>query len=39
MRRGEEGELGTLSAGPSKPTSEDGSDSKEKAVAAKEKYV
>ncbi|KAK4241336.1 hypothetical protein C8A03DRAFT_12432 [Achaetomium macrosporum] len=39
MRRGEEGELGTVSAGPSKPTSEAGSDSKEKAVAAKEKLT
>ncbi|KAL1874891.1 hypothetical protein Daus18300_003432 [Diaporthe australafricana] len=36
MRRGEEGEFGPGSAGPSKPTSESGSDSKEK-QAAKEK--
>jgi hypothetical protein len=35
MRRGEEGELGSASANPSKPTSEAGSDSKDK--VAKEK--
>ncbi|SPQ22125.1 addea7bf-b97e-4690-be8d-70a42029edd7 [Thermothielavioides terrestris] len=39
MRRGEDGELGTASAGPSKPTSEAGSDSKEKAAPAKEKLT
>jgi hypothetical protein len=37
MRRGEDGEFGPASAGPSKPTSEAGSDSKEKAAPAKEK--
>jgi len=39
MRRDRDGELGSLSAGPSKPTSEDGSDSKEKGAATKEKYA
>lgn len=38
MRRGEEGEF-TVSASPSKPTSEVGSDSKEKGAVPKEKYV
>jgi|SRR3569833_24100 len=38
MRRGEDGELAPVSAGPSKPTSEVGSEAKEKAVPAKEKY-
>ena len=38
MRRGEDGELATASASPSKPTSEVGSDAKEK-NAPKEKYV
>jgi hypothetical protein len=37
MRRGEDGEFGPASAGPSKPTSEAGSDSKDKAAPAKEK--
>lgn len=37
MRRGEDGEFAPVSAGPSKPTSEAGSDSKEKAAPAKEK--
>jgi hypothetical protein len=37
MRRGEDGELGTASAGPSKPTSEAGSDSKDKNGPSKEK--
>jgi hypothetical protein len=39
MRRGEEGEFASGSAGPSKPTSEDGSDSKDKGAVPKEKYV
>lgn len=39
MRRGEDGELAPTSAAPSKPTSEAGSDSKDKAVPNKEKYV
>lgn len=39
MRRDRDGDLGSLSAGASKPTSEDGSDSKDKGVPAKEKYV
>lgn len=39
MRRGEDGEFGTGSAGPSKPTSEAGSDSKDKAAPAKEKLT
>jgi hypothetical protein len=39
MRRGEDGELAIVSATPSKPTSEVGSDSKDKAAPAKEKYV
>lgn len=38
MRRGEEGEL-PVSASPSKPTSEVGSDSKEKGTVPKEKYA
>jgi hypothetical protein len=38
MRRGEEGDFGPGSAGPSKPTSEAGSDSKENG-RSKEKYV
>jgi hypothetical protein len=37
MRRGEDGEFGPGSAGPSKPTSETGSDSKDK--VSKEKCV
>jgi hypothetical protein len=37
MRRGEDGEFGPGSAGPSKPTSETGSDSKDK--VSKEKWV
>ncbi|GKT50962.1 uncharacterized protein ColSpa_11143 [Colletotrichum spaethianum] len=39
MRRGEEGEFGTNSSSPSKPTSETGSDSKDKSGAANQKYV
>lgn len=39
MRRGEDGEFAIASATPSKPTSEVGSDSKEKAAPAKEKYT
>ncbi|KAL2017645.1 hypothetical protein VTK56DRAFT_1913 [Thermocarpiscus australiensis] len=39
MRRGEDGELAITSAAPSKPTSEAGSDSKEKPVPAKEKLT
>jgi hypothetical protein len=35
MRRGEDGEFGPGSAGPSKPTSEAGSDSKDKAPKEK----
>ncbi|KAH8893161.1 hypothetical protein GQ53DRAFT_645307, partial [Thozetella sp. PMI_491] len=38
MRRGE-GDLGTASASPSKPTSEDGSDGKEKGPLSKEKLT
>jgi hypothetical protein len=38
MRRGEDGELAPMSAGQSKPTSEVGSDSKDKS-GTKEKYV
>ena len=38
MRRGEDGEFASGSAGPSKPTSEDGSDGKDKNMP-KEKYV
>lgn|SRR5688572_15727590 len=37
MRRGQDGDTGTPSAGPSKPTSEVGSDEKEKLANAKEK--
>jgi len=37
MRRGEDGEFATTSAGPSKPTSEAGSDSKDKGAVPKEK--
>lgn len=37
MRRGEDGEMALVSAGPSKPTSEDGSDPKN--ALAKEKYA
>ncbi|GKT90548.1 R3H domain-containing protein [Colletotrichum tofieldiae] len=37
MRRGEEGEFGTNSASPSKPTSETGSDSKDKSGGANQK--
>ncbi|OLN82228.1 R3H domain-containing protein 2 [Colletotrichum chlorophyti] len=37
MRRGEDGELATASASPSKPTSETGSDSKDKSAAANQK--
>jgi hypothetical protein len=37
MRRGEDGEFALVSAGPSKPTSEAGSDSKDKGAPAKEK--
>ncbi len=39
MRRGEVGEFGSASASPSKPTSEDGSDAKDKGPLAKEKYA
>ncbi|KXX79300.1 R3H domain-containing protein 2 [Madurella mycetomatis] len=39
MRRGEDGEFAIASATPSKPTSEVGSDSKEKAAPAKEKLT
>lgn len=39
MRRERDGEPGTTSAGPSKPTSEVGSDSKDKGAPVKEKYV
>ncbi len=39
MRRGEVGEFGSASAGASKPTSEDGSDGKDKGRLAKEKYT
>ncbi|KAL2133730.1 hypothetical protein VTI74DRAFT_1810 [Chaetomium olivicolor] len=39
MRRGEDGELGPTSATPSKPTSEAGSDSKDKSVPAKDKLT
>ncbi|KAK4168891.1 hypothetical protein QBC43DRAFT_284141 [Cladorrhinum sp. PSN259] len=39
MRRGEDGEFGSGSAGPSKPTSEAGSDSKDKTAPAKEKLT
>ncbi|KAI8240415.1 R3H domain-containing protein 1 [Colletotrichum sp. SAR 10_98] len=37
MRRGEDGELATASASPSKPTSETGSDSKDKNAAGNQK--
>nr|XP_036584991.1 r3h domain-containing protein [Colletotrichum truncatum]KAF6794759.1 r3h domain-containing protein [Colletotrichum truncatum] len=37
MRRGEDGEFATASASPSKPTSETGSDSKDKNLAANQK--
>ncbi|KAF6839093.1 r3h domain-containing protein [Colletotrichum plurivorum] len=37
MRRGEDGEFASNSASPSKPTSETGSDSKDKTVAANQK--
>ncbi|ODA80295.1 hypothetical protein RJ55_03253 [Drechmeria coniospora] len=37
MRRGRDGESGPCSTGPSKPTSEDGSDGKDKQPLAKEK--
>jgi hypothetical protein len=37
MRRGQDGELATSSASPSKPTSEAGSDSKEKTAPLREK--
>ncbi|TEA14034.1 R3H domain-containing protein 1 [Colletotrichum sidae] len=37
MRRGEDGEFATASASPSKPTSETGSDSKDKNAAANQK--
>lgn len=39
MRRGEDSELAASSGGPSKPTSEDGSDSKDKNAPTKEKSV
>ncbi|KAL2167612.1 hypothetical protein VTG60DRAFT_1048 [Thermothelomyces hinnuleus] len=39
MRRGEDGELGPASATPSKPTSEAGSESKEKPAPPKEKLT
>ncbi|KAK4225917.1 hypothetical protein QBC38DRAFT_250697 [Podospora fimiseda] len=39
MRRGEDGEFGPGSAGPSKPTSEAGSDSKDKTAPTKEKLT
>ncbi|KAH6631016.1 hypothetical protein B0J18DRAFT_118025 [Chaetomium sp. MPI-SDFR-AT-0129] len=39
MRRGEDGELGPASASPSKPTSEAGSDSKDKTAPTKEKMT
>lgn len=39
MRRGEEGDSAPASAGPSKPTSEDGSDAKDKNANANQKYV
>ncbi|KAK4122327.1 hypothetical protein N657DRAFT_657171 [Parathielavia appendiculata] len=39
MRRGEDGEFGPASAGPSKPTSEAGSDSKEKSASANQKLT
>lgn len=39
MRRGEDGELATASASPSKPTSETGSDSKDKNAAGNQKCV
>ncbi len=39
MRRGEDGELAPTSAGPSKPTSEVGSDVKDRLAPTKEKYV
>ncbi|KAK4104053.1 hypothetical protein N658DRAFT_504853 [Parathielavia hyrcaniae] len=39
MRRGEDGEFGPASAGPSKPTSEAGSDSKDKSASANQKLT
>lgn len=39
MRRGEDGELAPPSAAPSKPTSEAGSESKEKPAPVREQYV
>lgn len=39
MRRGEDGESAVSSAGPSKPTSEAGSENKEKPEPVKAKYV
>ena len=39
MRRDRDGDPGTLSGDPSKPTSEAGSDSKDKSAPTKEKYV
>jgi hypothetical protein len=39
MRRGEDGEMAAVSASPSKPTSEAGSDGKDKSAPTKEKLV
>ncbi|KAK4200656.1 hypothetical protein QBC40DRAFT_68108 [Triangularia verruculosa] len=39
MRRGEDGEFGTSSAAPSKPTSEAGSDGKDKSAPSREKMT